>query len=93
MQFLVGILTLLYGMLGSSLYKRPKSPRVRLPYSFASHFAPDQLIQALYWYRRNFKAFRAKPKTSYYGRRLIGRVVADTDEEAKIFILPCSAAI
>lgn len=68
-------------MLGSSLYSSQVAAEFGLPYSFASHFAPDQLIQALTVYRRNFKASEqlAKPHTMAG----VMAVVADTDEEAK----------
>jgi luciferase family oxidoreductase group 1 len=68
-------------MLGSSLYSAQVAAEFGLPYSFASHFAPDQLIQALMVYRRNFKASEqlAKP----YTMAGVMAVVADTDEEAK----------
>ena len=68
-------------MLGSSLYSAQVAAEFGLPYSFASHFAPDQLIQALTVYRRNFKPSEqlAKPHTMAG----VMAVVADTDEEAK----------
>lgn len=68
-------------MLGSSLYSAQVAAEFGLPYSFASHFAPDQLIQALTVYRRNFKASEqlAKPHTMAG----VMAVVAETDEEAK----------
>jgi luciferase family oxidoreductase group 1 len=68
-------------MLGSSLYSAQVAAQFGLPYSFASHFAPDQLIQALTVYRRNFKASEqlSKPHTMAG----VMAVVADTDEEAK----------
>ncbi|WP_198432131.1 LLM class flavin-dependent oxidoreductase [Marinomonas sp. BSi20584] len=68
-------------MLGSSLYSSQVAAEFGLPYSFASHFAPDQLIQALTVYRRNFKASEqlSKPHTMAG----VMAVVADTDEEAK----------
>ncbi|WP_212655652.1 LLM class flavin-dependent oxidoreductase [Marinomonas sp. CT5] len=68
-------------MLGSSLYSSQVAAEFGLPYSFASHFAPDQLIQALTVYRRNFKPSEqlSKPHTMAG----VMAVVADTDEEAK----------
>jgi luciferase family oxidoreductase group 1 len=68
-------------MLGSSLYSSQVAAEFGLPYSFASHFAPDQLIQALTVYRRNFKASEqlSKPHTMAG----VMAVVANTDEEAK----------
>lgn len=68
-------------MLGSSLYSAQVAAEFGLPYSFASHFAPDQLIQALTVYRRNFKVSEqlSKPHTMAG----VMAVVADTDEEAR----------
>lgn len=68
-------------MLGSSLYSAQVAAEFGLPYSFASHFAPDQLIQALTVYRRNFKPSvqLEKPHTMAG----VMAVVADTDEEAQ----------
>jgi luciferase family oxidoreductase group 1 len=68
-------------MLGSSLYSAQVAAEFGLPYSFASHFAPDQLIQALTLYRRRFKPSEqlAKPHTMAG----VMAVVADTDEEAR----------
>ncbi|NLQ16019.1 LLM class flavin-dependent oxidoreductase [Marinomonas sp. M1K-6] len=67
-------------LLGSSLYSAQVAAEFGLPYSFASHFAPDQLIQALSVYRRNFKASEQLAKL--HSMAGIMAVVADTDEEA-----------
>jgi luciferase family oxidoreductase group 1 len=42
-------------ILGSSLYGAELAAALGLPYAFASHFAPDALLQALDIYRSNFK--------------------------------------
>ncbi len=68
-------------MLGSSLYSAQVAAEFGLPYSFASHFAPDQLIQALTLYRRNFKSSEQSDKPHTMAG--VMAVVADTDEEAK----------
>lgn len=68
-------------MLGSSLYSAQVAAEFGLPYSFASHFAPDQLIQALTVYRRNFKA--SGQITKPHAMAGIMAVVADSDEEAR----------
>lgn len=68
-------------MLGSSLYSAQVAAEFGLPYSFASHFAPDQLIQALTVYRRNFKA--SDQITKPHAMAGIMAVVADSDEEAR----------
>jgi luciferase family oxidoreductase group 1 len=67
-------------ILGSSLYGARVAAEMGLPYAFASHFAPDALLDALTLYRKNFKPsrFLAHPQT------IIGVsiVAADTDKEA-----------
>lgn len=68
-------------MLGSSLYSAQVAAEFGLPYSFASHFAPDQLLQALTVYRRHFKASNALDKAHTMAGVMV--VVADTDEEAQ----------
>jgi len=42
-------------ILGSSLYGAQLAAELGLPYAFASHFAPDALMQALEVYRARFK--------------------------------------
>lgn len=42
-------------ILGSSLYGAQLAAALGLPYAFASHFAPDALMQALEVYRANFR--------------------------------------
>ena len=42
-------------MLGSSLYGAQLAAALGLPYAFASHFAPEQLAQALELYRAQFR--------------------------------------
>jgi luciferase family oxidoreductase group 1 len=42
-------------ILGSSLYGSQLAAMLGLPYAFASHFAPDALLQALEVYREGFK--------------------------------------
>ncbi|HBQ80224.1 MAG TPA: LLM class flavin-dependent oxidoreductase, partial [Erwinia persicina] len=38
-------------LLGSSLYSAQLAAQMGLPFAFASHFAPDMLLQALHLYR------------------------------------------
>ncbi|MBJ7538875.1 LLM class flavin-dependent oxidoreductase [Marinomonas transparens] len=68
-------------MLGSSLYSAQVAAEFGLPYSFASHFAPDQLLEAFTLYRRYFKASEQNAKP--YTMAGVMLVVADTDEEAE----------
>ncbi|WP_437511935.1 LLM class flavin-dependent oxidoreductase [Sorangium sp. So ce1099] len=69
-------------ILGSSLFGAQLAAALGLPYAFASHFAPGQLMQAIALYRREFRpsAQLAQP------RLMLGFNVfaADTDEEARL---------
>ncbi|MEP0177639.1 MAG: LLM class flavin-dependent oxidoreductase [Paraglaciecola sp.] len=67
-------------MLGSSLYSAKVAAKLGLPYSFASHFAPDQLFDAISLYRAGFKS--SKQCEQAYVMAGVMAVVADTDEEA-----------
>ncbi len=67
-------------LLGSSLFSAQLAARLGLPYSFASHFAPRMLGQAIQLYRENFEPseYLEKPYISMG----VPVVVAPTDEEA-----------
>lgn len=69
-------------ILGSSLYGAQVAAHFGLPYAFASHFAPAQMMQAIAVYRERFRpsASLAKPYV------MLGYNVfaADTDEEARV---------
>lgn len=67
-------------LLGSSLFSAQLAARLGLPYSFASHFAPRMLGQAIQLYRENFQPseYLAQPYVSMG----IPTVVAETDGEA-----------
>ena len=67
-------------LLGSSLYSAQLAAYLGLPFAFASHFAPDMLLQALDIYRRTFRPSADWPKP----HALVGInvVAADTDEQA-----------
>ncbi|WP_158966306.1 LLM class flavin-dependent oxidoreductase [Paraglaciecola sp. L3A3] len=67
-------------LLGSSLYSAQLAASKGLPYSFASHFAPDQLFDALNLYRQGFKP-SAQQASPYVSAGMMA-VVADTDEQA-----------
>lgn len=67
-------------LLGSSLYSAKLAGQFGLPYSFASHFAPDQLFDAISLYRSSFKASQQSQKP--YLMAGLMAVVADSDEEA-----------
>ena len=68
-------------ILGSSLYGAQLSAALGLPYAFASHFAPEQLEQAIALYRESFRpsATRAKP----YLMLGLNVFAADSDAEAR----------
>ncbi|MBB2994471.1 LLM class flavin-dependent oxidoreductase [Paeniglutamicibacter cryotolerans] len=67
-------------ILGSSLYGARLAAQLGLPYSFASHFAPDALLQAVALYRAEFQPseYQAEP----YVIAGVGVVAAETDEAA-----------
>jgi luciferase family oxidoreductase group 1 len=68
-------------LLGSSLFSAKLAAERGLPYSFASHFAPRLLLQAIDLYRSQFKpsARLAKP----YVMIGVPVIAAPTDEEAQ----------
>lgn len=68
-------------LLGSSLYSAQLAAALGLPYSFASHFAPEQLLAALALYRQGFSPCAQQNKP--YVMAGVMAVVADTDEEAQ----------
>jgi luciferase family oxidoreductase group 1 len=69
-------------ILGSSLFGAQLAAMLGLPYAFASHFAPQQLMQAIEIYRATFKpsAQLAKP----YVMLGFNVFAADTDGEARV---------
>lgn len=68
-------------LLGSSLFSAHLAAKLGLPYSFASHFAPRMLQQAIQIYKENFQP------SEYLDQPYISMgvpvVVAKTDEEAQ----------
>jgi luciferase family oxidoreductase group 1 len=67
-------------LLGSSLYSARLAALLGLPFAFASHFAPDYLMDALDEYRGEFRPseFLAEP----YATACVNVFAADTDEDA-----------
>jgi luciferase family oxidoreductase group 1 len=67
-------------LLGSSLFSAQLAAALGMPFAFASHFAPDYLMQALEVYRRQFKPSEhlARPHAMVG----VSVVAADTDAEA-----------
>ncbi|MFG1461941.1 LLM class flavin-dependent oxidoreductase [Xanthobacter sp. DSM 24535] len=68
-------------ILGSSLFGAQLAAMLGLPYAFASHFAPDAVLQALDVYRERFEpsAQLAKPHAMVG----VNVIAAETDAEAK----------
>jgi luciferase family oxidoreductase group 1 len=69
-------------ILGSSLFGAQLAALLGLPYAFASHFAPHQMMDAIAVYRENFRP-SSKLQTPYL---MLGYNVfaADTDEEGAL---------
>jgi luciferase family oxidoreductase group 1 len=67
-------------LLGSSLFSAQLAAALGLPFAFASHFAPDQMDEALAIYRRDFQPSAALEKP--YAMAAIGVVAAETDAAA-----------
>jgi luciferase family oxidoreductase group 1 len=67
-------------LLGSSTYSAALAAMLGLPFAFASHFSPAQLLDALRIYRSNFKPseFLSHP----YSMACVNVIAADTDQEA-----------
>lgn len=68
-------------ILGSSLFGAQLAAELGLPYAFASHFAPDALIQALAIYRERFKP--SEQQATPYAMPGINVIAAETDAEAR----------
>jgi luciferase family oxidoreductase group 1 len=68
-------------ILGSSLFGAQLAAYLGLPYAFASHFAPDALMEALEVYRERYQPSARNPAPhAAVGANVI---VAETDAEAK----------
>jgi luciferase family oxidoreductase group 1 len=69
-------------ILGSSMFGAQLAAHLGLPYAFASHFAPQQMLQAVAFYRDNFRP-SAQLQRPYV---MLGFNVfaADTDAEAQL---------
>jgi len=69
-------------ILGSSLFGAQVAAALGLPYAFASHFAPEQMMQAIALYRSTFKPSAQLDKP--YVMLGYNIFAADTEEEAHI---------
>ncbi|KRD99942.1 hypothetical protein ASE63_10575 [Bosea sp. Root381] len=68
-------------ILGSSLFGAQLAAELGLPYAFASHFAPDALLEALAVYRQRFKP--SEQLDAPYAMPGINVIAAETDAEAR----------
>ncbi|MDE3165846.1 MAG: LLM class flavin-dependent oxidoreductase, partial [Acidobacteriota bacterium] len=67
-------------LLGSSTYSAELAAALGLPFAFASHFAPDLLMEALARYRRGYRPSKDHPRP--YAMAAIQVIAAETDGEA-----------
>ena len=67
-------------LLGSSLYSAQLAAYLGRPFAFASHFAPDHLLQALEVYRASYRPSAEWPKP--HAMVGVNVVAAETDDEA-----------
>ncbi|PIC65177.1 LLM class flavin-dependent oxidoreductase [Sporosarcina sp. P13] len=68
-------------LLGSSGFSAQLAAQLGLPFSFASHFAPAYMMQALQLYHQNFR--HSKDLEKPYAMMGINLIAADTDEKAQ----------
>ncbi len=68
-------------ILGSSLYGAQVAAALGLPYAFASHFAPDEMMRALELYRSTFQPSDQLDRP--YAMLTVNVFAADTDAEAR----------
>ena len=68
-------------ILGSSLFGAQVAALFGLPFAFASHFAPRQMLDALSLYRERFRS--SKHLDRPYAMLGVSVVAADTDDEAR----------
>jgi luciferase family oxidoreductase group 1 len=68
-------------LLGSSTFSAQLAAAMGLPFAFASHFAPADLLAALRLYRNLFKPSAQMEKP--YAMVAVNVIAADTDEEAR----------
>ncbi|MGD7002887.1 LLM class flavin-dependent oxidoreductase [Corynebacterium halotolerans] len=68
-------------ILGSSMFGAQLAAKLGLPYSFASHFAPTHLQEAVSYYRNNYEPSDRFPNP--YVIAAVNVTAADTQEEAE----------
>jgi luciferase family oxidoreductase group 1 len=69
-------------LLGSSLFSAQLAAAMGLPFAFASHFAPDHLIEALDAYRNEFRPSGSLKQPHCMG--VVAAYAAATDAEAAV---------
>jgi luciferase family oxidoreductase group 1 len=69
-------------ILGSSLFGAQLAAMLGLPYAFASHFAPAQMMEAIALYRHQFQPSEQLDRP--YVMLGFNCIAADTDEEAQL---------
>jgi luciferase family oxidoreductase group 1 len=69
-------------ILGSSLFGAQLAAMLGLPYAFASHFAPQMMMEAIRVYRERFQP--SEQLAEPYVMLGINAIVADTDEQAEL---------
>ncbi len=67
-------------LLGSSLYSAQLAAYLGMPFAFASHFAPEMLLQALDIYRSSYRPSADWPKP--HAMVGVNVIAADSDEQA-----------
>ncbi|HEY1224667.1 MAG TPA: LLM class flavin-dependent oxidoreductase [Brevundimonas sp.] len=68
-------------LLGSSLFSAELAAQLGLPFAFASHFAPELLMQALHTYRAGYRPSAANPQP--YAMAVMNVFAADSEVEAQ----------
>ncbi len=68
-------------LLGSSLYSAQLAAMLGLPFAFASHFAPDLMVQAIDIYREKFEPSAQLERP--YAMLAANVLAADSDEQAR----------
>ncbi|HWS99760.1 MAG TPA: LLM class flavin-dependent oxidoreductase [Pyrinomonadaceae bacterium] len=68
-------------LLGSSLYSAQLAAALGLPFAFASHFAPDLLLEALQIYRSEFRPSESLREP--HAMPCVNVIAADTESEAR----------
>jgi luciferase family oxidoreductase group 1 len=78
-------------ILGSSLFGAQLAAHLGLPYAFASHFAPDQMMEAIHVYRETFQPSEQLAKSHV----MLGYNVfaADSDEEGQLLATSMMQAV